>query len=260
MTPNEIKQVLADLSLAAREACETAKVARKHSKSLAGDNFYGNKFHSQTVTMASLEGKLVKVLEQEATAEGWAALHAAASVLRSTDAAPAHRAASLRDLTTACEVSILPAVERMGANPIPAFEHVLPMSVVRGTRGYVERVVQQANGCYEHQWYEACSVMIRRLVEMLIIAVYEADNRAQDIKDPRSGEFFMLSGLVDILLNDSSVNLGRETRKSLPLIKSLGDRGAHTRFYMARKEDVDKVLHDLRVLVDELLIRSMLRK
>ncbi len=64
----------------------------------------------------------------------------------------------------------------------PATTEVLPAAVVNNTRGYVEEVVLQANGCYENRWFDACSVMIRKLVEMLIIAVYEKEGRQQDIR------------------------------------------------------------------------------
>ena len=42
---------------------------------------------------------------------------------------------------------------------------VIPLSVVRGTRGYIERVANQINGTYENGWYDACAVMIRRVLE-----------------------------------------------------------------------------------------------
>jgi hypothetical protein len=55
---------------------------------------------------------------------------------------------------------------------------VLALSVVKGTRGYIERLVEQANGCYDHRWFEACAMTLRKLVENLIIEVYEAkENR-----------------------------------------------------------------------------------
>ena len=47
------------------------------------------------------------------------------------------------------------------------------MEVVRNTRGYLEKMVTQINGCYEHQWYDASSVMIRKLAECLIFLVYD---------------------------------------------------------------------------------------
>lgn len=138
----------------------------------------------------------------------------------------------------------------------PATEHVLPLDVVKGTRRYLEQVVNQANGCYEKGWYDACSVMIRKLIEVLIIAVYEAKGEAEAVK--KDGNFLMLGGLVDDILTRSTWNLGRETKTALPLLKSLGDRSAHNRHYMARKADVDRVLPGLRVAVEDLLHHSNL--
>src|SRR5262249_45522784 len=133
----------------------------------------------------------------------------------------------------------------------PATEHVLPFEVVKGTRGYLEQIVNQANGCYEKGWYDACSVMVRKLVEVLIIAVYEKKGEVEAIK--KDGNFLMLSGLTDDILTRAAWNLGRETKAALPQLKSLGDRSAHNRHYMARKADVDKVLPALRVAVEDLL-------
>ena len=138
----------------------------------------------------------------------------------------------------------------------PATEHVLPLDVVKGTRKYLEQIVNQANGCYEKGWYDACSVMVRKLVEVLIIAVYEAKGEAAAIK--KDDNFLMLSGLVDAILARTDWNLGRETKTALPLLKSLGDRSAHNRHYMARKADVDKVLPGLRVVVEDLLHQGKL--
>jgi hypothetical protein len=134
----------------------------------------------------------------------------------------------------------------------PKSERVLPQSVVTNTRGYLESVVQQANGSYEHQWFDACSVMIRKFVEILIIEVYEKHKKAADIKD-KNGDFLMLRDLITITMADSAWNLSRETKRVLPEVKSLGDRSAHNRRYIAKQADVDKVIPSLRVLADDLL-------
>jgi hypothetical protein len=141
----------------------------------------------------------------------------------------------------------------------PTITEVLPMSVVEKTRPYVERVILEANGCYENGWFNACAVMIRRFVETLIIEVYDKAGKADDIKG-RDGNFLMLSGLVDHVLADSSLHLGRETKRGLPLIKSLGDRSAHNRYFIAKKEDIDKVVPDLRVVADEFLSLADLKR
>lgn len=134
----------------------------------------------------------------------------------------------------------------------PKTEQVLSHSVVERTRGYLETVIQQANGSYEHNWFDSCSVMIRKFVEILIIEVYEAHNKASEIKD-RNGDFLMLGDLVSCILKETGWNLQRETKRVLPEIKSLGDRSAHNRRYIAKKADVDKVIPGLRVLADDLL-------
>ncbi len=140
----------------------------------------------------------------------------------------------------------------------PLTQHVLPLDVVKGTRGYFEQIVNQANGCYEKGWYDACSVMIRKLVEVLIIAVFEAKGESATIK--KDDNFLMLSGLVDAILARPDWNLGRVTKAALPQLKALGDHSAHSRHYMARKPDVDKVLPGLRVAVEDLLHHACLAK
>jgi hypothetical protein len=140
----------------------------------------------------------------------------------------------------------------------PKTEPVLPNAVVANTRDYYVRIIQQANGCYEHGWFDACSVMIRKFVEILIIEVYEAHGSAQAVKD-RNDNFLMLGDLVSTILKDTAWNLGREAKIHLPEIKSLGDRSAHNRRYVATKPDVDKVLDGLRVIADELLHLAKLK-
>jgi hypothetical protein len=141
----------------------------------------------------------------------------------------------------------------------PATEHVLPFDVVKDTRGYLEKIVNQANGCYEKGWYDACSVMIRKLVELLLIAVYEEKKEAATIKEA-DGNFLMLADLVGAITARNDWNLGRETKKALPLVKALGDASAHHRHYFARKADVDKVLPGLRLAVEDLLHQAGFRK
>ena len=42
---------------------------------------------------------------------------------------------------------------------------VVPVTLVRSTRGYIERITNQVNGAYENGWCDGCAVMIRRLME-----------------------------------------------------------------------------------------------
>ncbi len=261
MKATEARVLLNGLLSDGERACEVAKTAKRNQKSLAGANPYGNKFHGVAVSVTTTEGKVLPLLNSlDLQAADLANFSSNLSVLKSTESLTAkQRADALKELRLLCHSVILPKIESIQASPIPANENVLPMSVVTKTRGYIESVVQQANGTYEHQWYDACSVMIRRLVETLIIEVYEAKTKAHEIKGG-DGNYLMLSHLVDRIMGDPTFHLGRETKRGLPLIKSLGDRSAHNRYFIAKKEDIDKVIHDLRVIVEELLNLSCIKK
>lgn len=141
---------------------------------------------------------------------------------------------------------------------VPKTESVVYFSLVKNTRGYIEKLVHQINGCYENAWYDACAVMIRRLIETLIIEVYEAFNISQKIKNDKD-DFLYLSDLIIAIENEPSWNLGRNAKKSLKSLKDIGDKSAHSRRFNAHRQDVDKIIEDLRVVVQELIYLAKLK-
>lgn len=140
----------------------------------------------------------------------------------------------------------------------PQSQQVLPHSIVKNTRGYIEAVVRQINGCYENGWFDACSVMIRRLMETLIIEVFEKHNISERIKN-RSDDFMFLGELIDKTLAETSWNLTRNTKSALPKLKDVGDKSAHSRRFIAHRRDIDKIIDELRVAVQELAYLSGLK-
>jgi len=137
-------------------------------------------------------------------------------------------------------------------------EAVLPSSVTRGTRGYIERVVNQINGCYENGWYDASAVMIRRLIETLIIEAFEHYGLSAKIKNP-SGDFFYLRDLIDSCLREATWNLGRGCRQALPKLKDIGDKSAHSRRFNAHRGDIEPLAADIRLVVQELVYLAALK-
>ncbi|MCR9278665.1 MAG: DUF4145 domain-containing protein [Pseudomonadaceae bacterium] len=140
----------------------------------------------------------------------------------------------------------------------PKNEYVVPHSLVSGTRGYIEHVVYQINGCYENGWFDACAVMMRRLLETLIIECYEAHNIDHQVKN-KDGDFLMLGGLIDDMLQNANWNLGRTAKKSLRKLKEIGDKSAHSRRYNAHRPDIDRLQGDFRDVCQELLYLSKLK-
>lgn len=141
----------------------------------------------------------------------------------------------------------------------PKTNHVVDFTLVKGTRrGYLERVVNQVNGAYEHGWYDACAVMLRRLIETLIIEAFEENGIANNIKNS-NGDYLYLSDLIDRTLNESAWGLGRNAKKALPKLKDVGDQSAHSRRFNANRDDIEKLLTEIRTVVQELISIAKLK-
>ena len=129
---------------------------------------------------------------------------------------------------------------------------VLPDALFVGTRGYLSKVVFQINASYDATLYDCTAVMCRRLLETLIIEVYEAASRANNIKN-RDGNFFMFADLLRIFEGDLAFNISRNGAQGLRDFKKLGDLSAHNRRFNAGRNDIDRVRDGIRVAAEELL-------
>jgi hypothetical protein len=135
--------------------------------------------------------------------------------------------------------------------PLVEAQQLVPLPVVASAdRSYITRVTEQINRTYVDGCFDACMVMVRRLLETLIIEVYERRGQVDTIKP--TGEFLQFSDLVETICNDNTINLGRNSKATLKMAKDLGNTSAHNRRYCAREADVDKHSHGLRVTVEEL--------
>jgi hypothetical protein len=136
-------------------------------------------------------------------------------------------------------------------------EHVptsnyIPLEIFNNTRGYLKAISSQAAGCYDNGLYDGCSVMTRKLLEVLIIETFERYKLSAKIKNS-SDNFLYLNDLIDAFKTESTWNIGRNAKESLPKLKKMGDLSAHNRRYTANKVDVDKLKDDLRIVLEELI-------
>lgn len=136
--------------------------------------------------------------------------------------------------------------------PVQRSNAVLPLELFVGSRDYIERVVLQLNASYDNSLFDCCAVMCRRLLETLIIEVYEAHGRAGELKGA-DGNFMMFAGLLSHIEKDRKFNVGRSALHGLRDFKRLGDLSAHNRRFNARKDDIDRIRNGLRVAAEELL-------
>ena len=132
----------------------------------------------------------------------------------------------------------------------PKTNQVIDFNLVKGTRGYIERTVHQINGTYENGWYDACAVMLRRLIEILIIEAFEKHRITSRIKDD-NGNFYRLNKLITKTYNESTWTL-ENNGEILRKLKDIGNWSAHKRRYNTNRHDIDKHLTNIRLAVQEL--------
>lgn len=128
--------------------------------------------------------------------------------------------------------------------------HILDPTIVAQGRWYLRPIAQQINTCYDHSCFDACLVLMRRLVETLIIEVFVAKNRENEILDANAF-YYPFSTLIDTAIK-KGIGLSKNSKRFLPNIKNLGDSSAHNRMFIARRSDIENMRVNFRILVEEL--------
>ena len=108
------------------------------------------------------------------------------------------------------------------------------------------------NGAYANGWYDAAAVMMRRLLEISIIEAFEAKSVAHKIKT-NNGDYFQLTDLIRCAISEQAFQLSRNTRTMLPKLRDIGHLSAHSRYFHATREDVEKNQQGFRVALEEFL-------
>jgi hypothetical protein len=146
----------------------------------------------------------------------------------------------------------------LGAKNIKVTDAVLVSETVAGTRPYLEKLAHQINGAYEYEFFDACAVLCRRLMESLLIEVYLSKGRHHEIQ--QNGVFVPLEKLIAHITADRSITLGRGTNKIMEDVKRAGDTAAHDRTYITQQVDIDDWKSKYRKLISELLSVSGVKK
>ncbi|MDB5356649.1 MAG: hypothetical protein JWN24_3102 [Phycisphaerales bacterium] len=228
-----------------------AKVAKKHHKPLDGLNHYANKI----ANIRAEANNLYKLLGSVPVEDG----HEAAELVRMTfsnDALMKDRVAAARELKFALKTNGTDG--QVDYNRLED-SGVFPLSTLSQTkRGYMVAIGYQMNGCYTSEWWDACAVMMRRLLEAVIIEAFEAKKIDAKVKD-NNGDFLQLTGLINSALAETSWNLPRNVKRDLPNLRDLGHKSAHGRHHLAKKMYVDELKTSYRDAVEAFLhIASLL--
>lgn len=231
----------------AREATDTAKKAKRHRKSLSGDNFYANKLAAlrADATNAFRDLAPTSAGDSSAIAELLETVFSPASDSKGRASASHELSYNLRTIWRSTAVPM----EDQGLFPLNLLS--------RAGRGYLVSVGRQMNGAYGMNWYDAAAVMMRRLVEISIIEAFEAKGVEGKIKDA-AGSYVQLSDLISKALAEPSFALSRNAKKALPGLRDLGHMSAHGRYFTAQKSDVDAAQPGCRIVIEEFLHHAKL--
>jgi len=143
--------------------------------------------------------------------------------------------------------------EFAGPQPAKPTHSLIPRSLADATRrSYLQRVTHQINASYDAGLFDCTAVMMRRMIETLIIELFESRRWEARIKDS-NGHFLMLDNLIGRLDNEPEINLSRNTKLGLRKLKDLGDKSAHNRRFNAQKSDIDQLAADVRAAAEELM-------
>lgn len=127
----------------------------------------------------------------------------------------------------------------------------LPNDLIADRYGVLQKILWEANRCYDAACYNACAAMMRRLVESLVIEAFEHHNIADRIK--QNGEYVEFGSLIGKASTEPMLRLTRNTKRILPDLKFFGDLGAHNRMALVRKDDLDRLHKALRGGIEELV-------
>jgi hypothetical protein len=123
-----------------------------------------------------------------------------------------------------------------------------------GRDRYLRDITIEINTTFRNGAYNACSVLLRRLLETLIIKAHTR-NGTVEMAANCDGEFYHLGKLIDDVTQNQLFGLSRNAYEAMPDLKRLGDWGAHNPSVLIRYTDLEPLKAKARLCFEELLGR-----
>lgn len=137
-------------------------------------------------------------------------------------------------------------------------ETILPLAIFNGLQQNFQSICKQINASYEHNLYDCAAVMMRRLLEGLLIMVYQSNGIESEIKN-KNGHHLTLDKIIKNAENNSELSLSVNTKNNMYKFKNLGNYSAHKIWYNTTKKDIEPLVFDYRVIIEELIYKSGLK-
>lgn len=133
---------------------------------------------------------------------------------------------------------------------------LLPEILFQETRrGYLVRIAQQINATYENNLFDACALMMRRLLEILLLHSFEHCGIGAEVLDSDGG-YLNLKSLINKAKSRPEIALSPNVRKSIDDFRELGNLSAHKIQYNCRRDDIRPLRMEYRAVIEELIYKA----
>lgn len=137
-------------------------------------------------------------------------------------------------------------------------DFIIPNALVETTRGYIENLSKQINASYNNNIFDGCAILMRRLLEILLIHSYDANDKLDEISENEG--YKNLSYIIHYTLSTKPFKLSKEVLDTLDDFRQIGNFSAHKIQYNSKRKDIDNVKLKYRLTIEELLYTSKIKK
>lgn len=131
---------------------------------------------------------------------------------------------------------------------------ILPDTLLEGKRDYIQRFGRQINASYSKNLFDACAVLMRRMVEVCLIHTYQNLGMEATIKN---GKLYNdLRVIIKDALSNPALHLTSNAQECLDEFRELGNLSAHQLYYNCKREEIDRVKKQFRLLIEELFNKA----
>ena len=137
---------------------------------------------------------------------------------------------------------------------------ILPEALFQQLSPNFQSLCKQINASYENNLFDCTAVIMRRLLEGLLVLSYQNSGIESEILAKDGIHHISLDKIIKNAEQSTVLKLSANTRKELMLFKDLGNYSAHKIWYNCTQQDIKPHILKYRVIIEELIYKSGLRK
>lgn len=123
------------------------------------------------------------------------------------------------------------------------------------------QLINEANQTYAAELFNSCSLLCRRILEIILIRALIDQGSEQDIIDNNSNgdRYQRFSVLINKAKNRNYMALHKKTKACLEIVKDVGNLAAHSDYRCVDKKQIDKFKDDIHHTVLDILDQTTIQ-